>query len=467
MASSGTSLWDILQEISSKKEWYRKIFDQELVQKWREEHSSYETSKEPGSFADIFWLAIKTLRASAKGTQLSPHDCSWEDKHMCDSCLKKAKEEIRLDPAKYGLEADEIDGYLADDDWPYYFNEYGEYCQHPRCKCVGPDSKLSDYVEYQPVGLLSVELIQKLKTGINKMRAENPVDWHPGSYQQVRDIVHPSLYCYVRGKSKLADGHADKIKHDENVRYQWLPAEIEISPSGQVKFGSYINSLTHPEMVPLLAQTLTSFLPSFERVLHKSLKGKSCQVIVKIGSIHLEKNKSKYGGGSWHIEGMPYERIVATGLHYLEVENVTESFLEFRKPVVLNEEDLDYPQNDGRYTTHHYGLEPGSHNDGQMNRYLGAIKAGQGASVVFPNTLQHRVKEFEMSKDSGLRTIVAFFLIDPERRIISTKDVPPQQQIFSWVEAETFRQQLMFHRKYFVDRLNKRVYERPYSLCEH
>ncbi len=35
--------------------------------------------------------------------------------------------------------------------------------------------------------------------------------------------------------------------------------------------------------------------------------------------MHLNQTKSKYDGGSWHIEGMPYENIVASGLHYLEV----------------------------------------------------------------------------------------------------------------------------------------------------
>ena len=184
-------------------------------------------------------------------------------------------------------------------------------------------------------------------------------------------------------------------------------------------------------------------------------------------SIHLEQDKPKYKGGSWHIEGMPYERIVATGLHYLEVENVTDSFLEFRKLVVLNEENLNYPQSDPEYTTHHYGLEPNIHFNGKMNRYLGMIKASEGASVVFPNTLQHHVKEFEMTAENGLRTIITFFLIDPEQRIISTSDIPPQQSIFTCVEAKTILEQLMYHRKFFVDRLNSKVYERSYSLCEH
>ncbi len=299
------------------------------------------------------------------------------------------------------------------------------------------------------------------------MRSEDEVDWHPGSGEQVRDIVHPSMYCYVKGKSHFNTNVVDNTAHQESERYQWLPSEINISKEGQVKFNSYINNLHRPELVPILEDTLTAFVPSFEKVLRTQLKGRSAQVIVKIGSIHLDQTKPKYPGGSWHIEGMPYERIVATGLHYLETEGISDSFLEFRKPAILNEDNLDYPQSDTDYTDYHYGVEH-HHDDGKMNRYLGLIKAAEGSSVIFPNTLQHHVREFHMtSEEPGLRTIVAFFLVDPDQPIISTKDIPPQYKVFTLDEARQYRQELMYHRKFFVDRLNKKVYERPYSLCEH
>lgn len=37
---------------------------------------------------------------------------------------------------------------------------------------------------------------------------ERPVDWHPGSDGMVRDLLHPSLYCYVRGVSRVSDSPA-------------------------------------------------------------------------------------------------------------------------------------------------------------------------------------------------------------------------------------------------------------------
>ena len=218
----------------------------------------------------------------------------------------------------------------------------------------------------------------------------------------------------------------------------------------------------------MLEEAFTRFLPSLEAVLKRPLLGKNLQVIVKIGQIILTPEDSHYPGGSWHIEGMPYERIAATCIHYVEVEGITDSFLEFRKPSIINEENLDYPQSDHLYTTHHYGIEPRSHHDGVMNRYLGLIKCHQGASIVFPNSLQHRVKEFSLlpGASKAVRTILAFFVIDPDHPIVSTKQVPPQQGLISREEAERHREILMRHRKYFVNQLNE-VFERPFSLCEH
>ena len=77
-----------------------------------------------------------------------------------------------------------------------------------------------------------------------------------------------------------------------------------------------------------------------------------------------------------------------------------------------------------------------------MNKYLGLIRCDSGNRVIFPNTLQHRVKEFKNTPnewDVGLRSIIAFFLIDPNEKIVSTSDVPDQRSIISLKQAETNR----------------------------
>lgn len=204
------------------------------------------------------------------------------------------------------------------------------------------------------------------------------------------------------------------------------------------------------------------------------LNGEQLQVIVKLANIELTPEKPKYNGGSWHVEGIAEERIVATGIYYYEMENITESKLMFRQSV----DDPNYEQGDDRGVAAIYGME--SFNP--CNQELGHLISSEGLSVVFPNTYQHRVKPFGLVDKTkpGFRKILVFFLVDPTTKIISTGNVQPQQLDWDDVrdddregatmtrkEAEEFREKLMFERKYARDTYEKEYYEREFSLCEH
>ncbi|PVV03357.1 hypothetical protein BB560_002162 [Smittium megazygosporum] len=216
------------------------------------------------------------------------------------------------------------------------------------------------------------------------------------------------------------------------------------------------------------------------------------QVIVKLANIVLSPENSKYNGGVWHIEGMENEKIVATGIYYYSNENVTESCLGFRVQI----SEPDYEQNDATYVKEAFSLA----DEDPLNQYLGKVDTLGGRCLVFPNIYQHKVQPFELADKSrpGHRKILCFFLIDPTRRILSTANIPPQQR--EWVEpegskstgaksvlqnqtsldplsrsdfpidfetAKAHRKQLMDERKFFVNTVNEKVFERPFSLCEH
>ncbi|KAI9219602.1 hypothetical protein BC828DRAFT_406568, partial [Blastocladiella britannica] len=83
------------------------------------------------------------------------------------------------------------------------------------------------------------------------------------------------------------------------------------------------------------------------------LKGRQCQVIVKLANIHLTPEDPEYAGGSWHIEGMENERIVATALYYYDMDNITESKLAFRTRVAAPE----YEQSDNFGIMSIYGID--------------------------------------------------------------------------------------------------------------
>ncbi|MFE1345774.1 DUF4246 domain-containing protein [Streptomyces sp. NPDC058757] len=196
------------------------------------------------------------------------------------------------------------------------------------------------------------------------------------------------------------------------------------------------------------------------------LRGRRLQVVVKLATIHLTPDDPEYAGGSWHVEGMLNERIVSTGIYYWDGENTTESRLGFRAAL----DDPEYEQSDHDGVREVYGLE----DEDALNQVLGSVPTPAGRCLAFPNVLQHRVAPFRLADPTrpGHRKILAFFLVDPSRPIVSTSDVPPQQpwaatSTMTLEEARGFREELMRERTFFVAEHNEQLYEREFSLCEH
>ncbi|KAM5539734.1 hypothetical protein V8D89_006547 [Ganoderma adspersum] len=238
--------------------------------------------------------------------------------------------------------------------------------------------------------------------------------------------------------------------------------------------------------------------PSTEGRTTVSLRGRTLQVIVKLANIVLTPDNPAYPGGSWHVEGMANEAIVATGLYYYACENITESRLDFRAAVGSEESevDLDYEQNDDTGYMTVFGLQ----RDSLLNQGVGGIIAEEDKCIAFPNIYQHRVDAFELADPTkpGHRKILCFFLVDPFTKVLSTSDVPPQQadwttealgeartlqqlpqELFDIVvdyarddkvsrkEAEEVREQLMEERSTFVVEHNKELFEIEFNMCEH
>jgi hypothetical protein len=229
-----------------------------------------------------------------------------------------------------------------------------------------------------------------------------------------------------------------------------------------------------------------------------SLRGKRLQVIVKLANIELTPDNPSYPGGSWHVEGMQNEKIVATGIYYYESKNITQSLLSFRKSV--RSPTYSEHSHDGReqgYIRWYYGIMNGN----TLCEQLGSVETKAGRCIAFPNMFQHQVQPFELEDKSqpGVRKILVFFLVDPNSPILSTATIPPQQREWyadalcrevpeiyrlprdivnsmmdyvsgcpmSLEEAKRHREELMKERKFVVDETTKHIYEREFSLCEH
>ncbi|KAI0755810.1 hypothetical protein C8Q74DRAFT_1452369 [Fomes fomentarius] len=367
-----------------------------------------------------------------------------------------------------------------------------------------------------------------------------------------------SMDEYIARRPDLSD-NSKWSRWALSTEYQWLPTDFSVSSSGDVKCLGYINNI-HPthcaSLYPPITAIIGRFVPMFERVLsdthsadpvlavqvdpfdwyneeeatddletaeeweawdreHKwptipdpepfepqpaseridySLKDRNIQVIIKLANIVLTPENPKYPGGAWHVEGMVNENIVATGLYYYACENITESRLDFRT-AVGTAVDLPYEQDDHRGYVVAYGFG----RDHALNQQLGHIVAEEDKCIAFPNVYQHHVDAFELADPSrpGYRKILAFFLVNPDTRILSTMDVPPQQQdwvfqelegahafqklpqelfdivtgyvkgVISRKEAEEHRARLMDERSEFVVIHNEEVYEVEFNMCEH
>ncbi|RPD77171.1 hypothetical protein L226DRAFT_459562 [Lentinus tigrinus ALCF2SS1-7] len=536
-------------KIRSKPNWWEKVNDPSIVAKWREEMVEQDR------------VIVHKLWGGKARYTLENHGQAkkWPRGRISNAQLDYIFEQLKYEAAQRDPET----GIFA----------------------------TSIYRVHESRSLIPPALKDDLLKGVALLEnvPEDQKDWHPGSNKQVLDLVHPSLYCLRIGETLFrADATNDESlevltwesysseerrpdiadfmkpwnRHTQyavSQRYQWLPTDFQVSPSGDATPLAYINNLhptRHATLYPIIASILARFIPLFERVLSDMLspepphaitvdpfrwykhepeppdweereeyeawerkyhwpripkpapftppdtakrveyplKNRKVQVIVKLANIILTPENPTYAGGTWHVEGMANENIVATGLYYYTCENITESRLDFR--VTLGGVDMRYQQDDHLGHVVAYGFGRGH----QQNQNVGHIVAEEDKCVAFPNIYQHRVDAFELADPTkpGYRKILCFFLVNPNTEILSTTDVPPQQEdwleeemkkipamgrlpvelvdmitsyakqdVMSREEAEGHRAALMEERSNFVLEHNESIYEVKFNLCEH
>ena len=333
---------------------------------------------------------------------------------------------------------------------------------------------------------------------------EGPIDHHPGSNGTVRDLVHPSLYPYVHGVSALAPGVTAPTPPTPSVdrwgrpyegsRYQWLPTDVDVSEDGAVHFVGPLNQLdpqTHPRSPEVLARLLEQALPLLESVYGYaqafdpwdereddceadlpeppsrqpapepvapvSLRGRRLQVVPKLVQYELEGDAT--ADSVWHVEGMSHEHIVATVVCVVDRDaDLTGGVLRFRRGYTREEA--------GQLFWNVAQVRPGPV-DEMVDRKLlpiGSLETPAGRMLAFPNSHVHRLTPMASATGARVtRRVAVFWLIDPEVRILSTSNVPPQQGVMPHEEALAHRLALMEERRRHKQSHNLR----EISLCEH
>lgn len=133
-------------------------------------------------------------------------------------------------------------------------------------------------------------------------------DYHPRTNDMVQDLVHPSLYPLVFGRTKVildevvgvedaisawagkgetiptptpagqsesggyASSHINTSVPKEcwSTKYQWLPANVAFTPEGGVRFTSYINNLhplKHTKIYRTIEKLIEASLPAWDACL--------------------------------------------------------------------------------------------------------------------------------------------------------------------------------------------------------
>jgi hypothetical protein len=463
----------IISTIEKKQDWQKKLNDPLISEKWSKE------LRKQGLSSDIIELAFNLM--------LNNKHNNWKvDKwpieleipmHLINNkacsceCLICSKNEYFEDHEHYN----DNKKYDKSNDEAKEAKELYKSKSHIKCNCKSHtldkiDTFLNKYVT--SCNLFDDKIKNELFELVNKFQSSKDIDYHPNSNNQVIDIVHPSMYCYIKGitKSKQID-----IKVNKETFFQWLPCEVT-TMDDKSTFNSYINNLPRKENAELyetIGSIFNKFKPKFEtlldtmqqsNIIKQSIKLDKCQIIVKLSNTVVTADNPNFNGGSWHLEGLPNEHIVATGIYYYKMENISENYLNFRTKV---NEYYDYPQDCHKYVNVHYGLDI---QDREVQNIIDftPVETKEDLCLIFPNFLQHKVSDFKLidpTKD-GTRNILCFFLIDPSKSILSTKDVRPQYKKLDFTEAKLYEELLMYERKAEVTNQNQK-YEEMYSLCEH
>lgn len=151
------------------------------------------------------------------------------------------------------------------------------------------------------------ELQEDLKTAVLPLEQvpEEEKDYHPGSDQKVVDLVHPSLFPLIYGRTRILrdeiltrDGYLSWSGKTEilpqpsdpegmlsstrwgrrriklfSTKFQWLPCDVEFEEDG-CRIVSYINNLhpqKHKDLYQIIEKVIAKTIPLWNETLHEAV----------------------------------------------------------------------------------------------------------------------------------------------------------------------------------------------------
>ncbi|KAG9256854.1 uncharacterized protein F5Z01DRAFT_672086 [Emericellopsis atlantica] len=263
-----------MNKITDKEGWEEKVFDDDIVAKWRQEAM---TQSEEG-----LWKMI------CPGQR-------FEARHADKIHMPRVARLLSEETFNYGIA--ELRNKAA-----YFISS----------KLI-PTLDAGHHTVVKSDNLVDDELHVMLAAAFDKLQRDalGKEDWHPGSDEMQQNLVHPSMYPLVWGRSKFLReekvGVADAIAHigqgettpsqaeDPEApktkarrhaysnyigsgsissgywseKYQWLPSLVDVK-NGTPKIASYINGLhpqQHPEIYGAVEKLIDAVIPAWDQCL--------------------------------------------------------------------------------------------------------------------------------------------------------------------------------------------------------
>ncbi|KAH7355962.1 hypothetical protein BKA66DRAFT_574864 [Pyrenochaeta sp. MPI-SDFR-AT-0127] len=274
------AIMDIMEKLTDKEDWHKKVFDEKIVSKWQQEALAIPDEQ--------FWQ----LATSGKSQ-------FWDDQNG-------GQVQIRDDSSRW---IKKLNGIMNERTFSVCIEELRSKARYYEKTGIIPTLDACASV-VKSDSLVSADLQDALRRAFDRLKADHQAspDWHPNSNDMVQDLVHPSMYPLVYGRSRVFQeecvGLTDAIEKwagkgevipkevdDWNERrdgyrygvgsgdvppnywsytYQWLPANASFQENGSVKFTSYINNLhpnKYPEIVNTIEKLVMTSLPMWDQCL--------------------------------------------------------------------------------------------------------------------------------------------------------------------------------------------------------
>ncbi|CAE6447330.1 unnamed protein product [Rhizoctonia solani] len=196
----------------------------------------------------------------------------------------------RSNLAKWKQEAMAQAEYMKENHIDYVLEELDGYAKL-RDEATGVEVACYDTI-WQSDTLIPPSLKNRLIDGVANLEnvSKSEQDWPPRLNRQIFNLVNPSLYPIVYGRTlsypeesedrdpatlqvHLRPPHSwpGEDEYFVSKRFQWLPTDFQVSEDGKsVKSVSYINNihpLKHPQLYKTIEEIVAAYIPLFERVL--------------------------------------------------------------------------------------------------------------------------------------------------------------------------------------------------------